>query len=112
MVQKATISRIDFALTSNDAVIVNKIDDTTQAGRAIVVESCPKPKSEFEKMLEWCAANGWVVRKFLPLGARAWKGEEPRPVRDAGQIKRKRDTLTRDPIPGLNVVALDLAYDC
>lgn len=108
---KPSITRIDFALTGAESVIVNKIDDLSAAGRAIVVESNPKPASEFEKMVKWCEENGWTVRRFLPLGARAWKGE-PRPVRDSSSIRRKRDDLTRYPIPGLNVVALDLAYDC
>jgi hypothetical protein len=107
--QKLEITRIDFATTA-DLVVVNKLVE--EPTRAWVFDSTQKPATELETMLAWCEANGWTVRRFLPLGARAWKGTAPRPIRTAGQIIKRRDELTRRPVPGLNVIALDLAYDC
>lgn len=107
------VTRIDFALTGDgEHVIINKFDDLSVTGRAIIISSTVKPADQFETMVAWCVQHAWTVRRFLPLGARAWKGPAPRPVRGTAQIQRKRDDLLRYPVAGLNVVALDLAYDC
>lgn len=107
--QNHEITRIDFATTA-DVVVVNKLVE--EPARARVIDSAQKPAAELDKMLAWCEANGWTVHRFAPLGARAWKGNAPRPVRTANKTIAKRDELTRHPVPGLNVVALDLLYDC
>lgn len=109
MAERIAVTRIDFAI-AQDIVVVNKIAET--GTRAIVVESSEKKDNELDEMLAWCESNGWVVRRYAPLGARAWKGAAPRPVRTSGQIRRKRDELMKYPVPGLNVSALNLAYDC
>ena len=106
--EKQEITRIDFATTA-DLVVVNKLVE--EPTRAWVYDSSQKPAIELDKMLAWCESNGWTVRRFAPLGARAWKGA-PRPIRTAAQIIKRRAELTMRPVPGLNVVALDLAYDC
>jgi len=109
MAKQLNVTRIDFT-TVGDQIVVNKIDDQT-TDHSIIVENSQKSASSLEDMLTWCEGNGWTVRRFAPLGARAWKGGL-RPVRTAIQIKRKRDELTLHLVEGLNVVALDLAYDC
>ena len=111
MEQKSIVSRIDFSV-AGDVIVVNKIDDQTIPGRAIVTNSRQHPKSELDKMIAWCEANGFHVRRFLPLGARAWFGALPRPVRRRGQTQRKRSELERYPVEGLQLQALDLVYDC
>ena len=108
---KIVVTRIDFAL-AGDVVVVNKIDDMTVAGRSIVVDSNEKPASELDKMLAWCETNGFVVRRYAPLGARAWRGERPRPVRTKAAVIKKHADLLAYPVKGLQVHALDLAYDC
>lgn len=113
MAEQLTVTRMDFTLIDNGRqVVVMKFDDQTVPARAIPVsDPSVKPGADFETMLTWCIDHGWTVRRFAPLGARAWKGTA-RVVRTAGQIIKKRDELTRYPVPGLNVVSLDLAYDC
>lgn len=110
MEQRTKVTRIDFTV-AGDIVVVNKIDDQTVAGRAIVINSCQYLLSSMEEMLSWCEANSFVVRRYFPLGARAWFGRV-RPVRTAGQIQRKRSELTRYPVEGLQIHTVDLAYDC
>jgi hypothetical protein len=103
------ITRIDFATTS-EIVVVNKIDDT--GARAIVVESKQYPIKQLEWMLQWCEANGYVIRRFAPLGARAWLGATPRMVRNRSEIMKKRRELEMYPVDGLQLNAVNLALDC
>jgi len=109
-ITRPKITRIDFALTS-DLVVVNKIDDGTTARTAVVVDSSIKERAKLDEMLSWCEANGWSVRRYFPLGARAWKGQ-PRVIRTRDQIRKKHADLTNHPVDGLQLHALDLAYDC
>lgn len=102
------ITRIDFAV-ADQSVVVNKLVEID--GRAIVIETSTKPLAELETMLTWCASHGWTVRRYAPLGARAWKGAA-KPVRTAGQIQKRRAEMEKYPVPGLQVHALDFAYDC
>ena len=102
------ITRIDFTV-AGDIIVVNKLDELPD--RPVVVEQRQHPKENLDTMLKWCEDNGFAVRRFLPLGARAWRGNV-RPIRTSAQIRRRRDELMRYPVDGLNVVALDLAYDC
>jgi len=104
------VTRFDLTL-AGDKLVANKLDDVTNPLRAIVVESVVLPADNFEGILTWCADNGWTIRVFLPIGARAWKGAA-RPVRNSLQIRRLRSELTAQNISGLNVHTLDLAYDC
>lgn len=103
-----TITRIDFAI-AGELVIVNKLTELPE--RAIVLETAQYPVAKLDEMLAWCEAHDWEVRRFSPLGARAWKGEK-RPVRTAARIKRMRDELTARQVAGLNVHTLDLLFDC
>jgi len=104
-------TRIDFTIADGN-VLIQKLDDETVMARAIPVEQTQKPAAQLDTMLAWCESHGWHVRRYLPLGARAWKGDAPRVVRTEYRIKKKRAQLTRQQIPGLNVHALDLRYDC
>ena len=106
---KHKVTRIDFATTS-EIVVVNKIDDS--GPRAVILASQQHPIEQYAGMLEWCEANGYVVRRYAPLGARAWLGTTPRVVRNRQQIMKKRRELEMNPVTGLEVSALDLALDC
>ncbi len=100
------ITRLDFVQLPQGAR-VNKILEDHVRKVTIVVGSGVVPS--LDDALRWCENTGWTVRRW-PGGARAWWGGL-RPVRSAGQIKQKREELMRYPVPGLQVNALDLAYD-
>jgi len=100
------ITRLDFVELPQGA-IVNKILEDHERGVTIVVASGVVPS--LDEALRWCESTGWTVRRWTG-GARAWWGGL-RPVRSAEQIKQKREELRRYPVPGLQVNALDLAYD-
>jgi len=100
------ITRLDFVELPQGA-LVNKILEDHVHGVSVVVATTIVPS--LENALQWCESSEWTVRRW-PGGARAWWGGL-RPVRSAEQIKRKREELLRHPISGLQVNALDLAYD-
>jgi len=100
------ITRLDFVQLPQGA-LVNKILEDHARGVTIVVATGVVPS--LDEALNWCESTGWTVRRWTG-GARAWWGGL-RPVRSAGQIKKKREELLRYPVPGLQVNALDLAYD-
>jgi len=111
MAKRLPVTRIDFSV-GGEVVVVNKVAERlTPDGRDIVLESTQKALAELDAMLAWCESHGWVVRRYLPLGARAWKGDQPRLVRTREQIQKKRAELVRRPVPGLEAHALDLAFD-
>jgi len=108
MASKITITRIDF-VTTEEMVVVNKVyEGVLRGNRDIVVDTKQHPIAKFEGMLDWCEKNGWIVRRFEPRGARAWKGSEPRPVRTKKAIKKLAMRLQRD---GFDSNRFDLRYD-
>lgn len=102
------ITRLDFTKLPDDRVLVNKIFEDHQRRQAVVVNTVMSSLT-LDELVSWCESTGWTVRRW-PGGARAWWGGL-RPVRTAGAIKNKRAELMHRPIPGLQVHALDLAYD-
>lgn len=104
------ITRLDFNVVvkfGETLTMVNKIEEMPE--RSVVVES-KLSEMTLEQSVEWCQKHGWVTRQWHG-GARAWKGNEPRPVRTAGQIMARRRELERWPIEGIEVHAIDLKYD-
>jgi len=103
-----TVTRMDF-LVAGEQVVVNKLFEAVLPGQKdIVVDHTTKPLAEMDSMLEWCEKHDWHVRRFLPYGARAWKGTDPRPVRTKGRIHKLAIELTKRQI---NSNRFDLRYD-
>ena len=74
------------------------------------ISYCYQGDMTLDQMTALLQAKGWTIRHWH-RGARAFK-DEIRPIRTRGQIKRKREQLTRHPRPGLQLCAIDLAFDC
>ena len=102
------VTRIDLFNTPHGVFVVKFPDGWTA--------STPPVKSYYisDRTLDDLARTietlpGWRVRRW-PGGARGWLGK-PMPVRTREQIKRKREELTRHRPPGVEIHALDLAYE-
>lgn len=101
-------TRLDF-IVAGDQVVVNKVlEGVLPNSRDIVMDTDTKKHDELDTMLEWCESHGWVVRRFLPAGARAWKGAQPRPVRSKTRILKLAQQLQRQ---GIDSNRYDLRYD-
>lgn len=105
------ITRIDM-IAIPTGVLVHKYPEGWTASTPPASTTTQETLS-LDWMVSWLENDGWTVRRW-PGGARAWKGAML-PVRNGGQIKRKRDELRQRwqewNQRGIQVNALDLAYD-
>ena len=114
--------RIDFTVTSEGQVIVQKFERRRLRNgrkRDFPIATEIKPDGfNLRGALTWCESNGYTVRRWH-RGARAWKGE-PWVIRTRAQIYHKRRQVEQEvaefirrnpnrPTPGLTF--LDFAYD-
>jgi hypothetical protein len=106
---RANVTRIDLYQQNDGTLVFKYAEGWTASTPAISRRTVPPEEKSFDDMLAWLQSNGWTVRTW-PNGARAWKGA-PKPVRTAGQIMRKRESLERYPRPDLQLCNLDLALD-
>lgn len=105
----AKITRIDLYQNPDGLLVFKYPEGWTATTRP--VERNLNQEWDLDRAVAWLTENGWTVRRW-PGGARAWLGK-PLPVRNWGQIKRKREELTqrRALFPDLQLHTIDLAFD-
>jgi hypothetical protein len=104
--------RIDFAVATS-GVVVTKL--WLIEGRNVALHGAQTKPADFDLdgALAWCEANGYTVRRWQG-GARAWRDDEPRPIRTRLQIWRRRaraEQLALHGDPAACALSCDFAYD-
>lgn len=112
------ITRLDFFVQADGTTIVKKLGQAPVSNGNHVVLAEERKVVDLDKALAFCRKNGYATRRWSevrtatfckPAGARAWKGDEPWPVRTEGQIRKLRAQLNGQ-AAGLGH-ALNLAFD-
>jgi len=102
-------NRIDLWARPDGRVTVTKFEDQYTLDGYIPRDTSIQEAWSLDQMAAWLEGKGWTVRRW-PGGARAFK-DGLKPIRTRAQIHRKRDVLKLNPPKGVEVHALDLAYD-
>jgi len=101
-----TITRVDMFSTPTGIFVCKYAD-----GWKIGTPPCKRYTIEDKSLDELVSmfSDPWQVRRWSG-GARAWRGDL-KPIRSRNQILQKRESLTRYPIPGVELHTLNLALD-
>lgn len=111
------ITRLDFFVQADGTTIVQKLAQTPFSRDQHVILATEQKPVDLDKALAYCRQHGYTTRQWpavrqngngpilRPAGARAWKADQPWPVRTAGQINKLRQQL------GLLGHSLNLAFD-
>jgi hypothetical protein len=104
--------RIDFAV-SRSCVVVTTFWSVN--GYCVAPDGARLEATSFDLdvALDWCRKNGYTIRRWEG-GARAWKGDQPRPVRTRPQIHHRRSQAERRAMHGDTdgaLLSLDFAFE-
>ena len=102
------VTRIDLFIRPDNRVQVFKYPAGWNASTRPVASYISE--TSYDSIMAWFKENNWITRQW-PGGARAFLNGTMAPVRSAGEIKRKREAITRYPPPGVQIHAVDLAYE-
>lgn len=118
VVEGHPITRLDFFLNEDGTCIIQKLAETPASNGRPAVLSSETKTVDLAKTAAYLHQHGYCTRRWdavqtptykKPAGMRAWKGDEPTPIRTEGQIRKLRAQLNGH-AAGL-AHALNLAFD-